>query len=270
MLAQSAVASMATQPIRLWPADGRLGRARLVAYSTAAYLALGLAAFAGMATGAAGVFVAMLLLLGALAFGVVLVVQRSHDLGLSGWWSIVYFVVPLAAFYWVLAPGTRGPNRFGAPPAPNSTGVIVVACLLPLVFVLGMVAAVALPAYQDYTVRAKVAEVIVALEGCRQSVSSAYRSGAVPPRGRWGCEEGGEAGPYASRLAVDGHGGITVTLRQTGAAGADGRSLTLAPFAADGTPLRALAAPAEVAAFRCLSPSQAGVPERYLPASCRR
>ena len=67
-------------------------------------------------------------------------------------------LVPLAnlALYLVLLimPGTQGANRFGDPPPPNSTGVIVLALVVPIIAVIGLVAAIAIPAYQDYTERA--------------------------------------------------------------------------------------------------------------------
>jgi len=45
-------------------------------------------------------------------------------MNLSGW-AMLWMLIPLAALYWLFAPGTKGPNRFGAPPPPNSTGVKV-------------------------------------------------------------------------------------------------------------------------------------------------
>jgi Tfp pilus assembly protein PilE len=51
-------------------------------------------------------------------------------------------------------PGTDGPNRFSTPPPPNTTGAVVLALIIPLIFILGIVAAIALPAYQQYVNRA--------------------------------------------------------------------------------------------------------------------
>jgi len=58
------------------------------------------------------------------------------------------------------------------------------------VAIIGILAAVALPAYQDYTIRAKMSEVILVMSACRTSVTEVYQSGpaqAVPANG-WGCE----------------------------------------------------------------------------------
>ena len=46
--------------------------------------------------------------------------------------------------------------------------------LMIVVAIIGILAAVALPAYQDYTVRAKVSEVILAGSSARTAVSEAY------------------------------------------------------------------------------------------------
>jgi type IV pilus assembly protein PilA len=43
--------------------------------------------------------------------------------------------------------------------------------LMIVVAIIGILAAVALPAYQDYTVRAKMSEVILAMSACRTSIT---------------------------------------------------------------------------------------------------
>src|SRR5262245_48531287 len=58
-----------------------------------------------------------------------------------------------------------------------------------VVAIIGILAAVALPAYQDYTVRAKMSEVMLAASACRTSITEIYQSGGTPPGGgNWGCE----------------------------------------------------------------------------------
>ena len=51
--------------------------------------------------------------------------------------------------------GTKGVNRFGPPPPPNKTWHWFAARGLPLIATIGVLAAIALPAYQDYVERAQ-------------------------------------------------------------------------------------------------------------------
>src|SRR5512132_2085255 len=80
-----------------------------------------------------------------------------------------------------------------------------------VVAIIGILAAVALPAYQDYTVRAKMSEVILAMSACRTSVTELYQTGGTPPgANNWGCE--GVTSKYVASLATDGNGVITATI----------------------------------------------------------
>jgi hypothetical protein len=63
-------------------------------------------------------------------------------------------IVPLVNLIFLVMPGTDGPNRFGGRTPPNSAGVLIAAWLVPLLFVGGILAAIAIPAYQDYQKRA--------------------------------------------------------------------------------------------------------------------
>ena len=61
--------------------------------------------------------------------------------------------------------------------------------LMIVVAIIGILAAVALPAYQDYTIRAKMSEVILAMSACRTSITELYQTGGTPPgANNWGCE----------------------------------------------------------------------------------
>jgi type IV pilus assembly protein PilA len=64
--------------------------------------------------------------------------------------------------------------------------------LMIVVAIIGILAAVALPAYQDYTIRAKMSEAILAGSQCRTSITETIQSlavgGTVGVNG-WGCEQ---------------------------------------------------------------------------------
>lgn len=97
--------------------------------------------------------------------------------------------------------------------------------LMIVVAIIGILAAVALPAYQDYTVRAKMSEAILAASGCRTSVTETIQSTAgtqLPAANGWGCESGvtdasGNTTPspstYVASVTTNNAGGITVSTK---------------------------------------------------------
>src|SRR5262245_5447767 len=108
--------------------------------------------------------------------------------------------------------------------------------LMIVVAIIGILAAVALPAYQDYTVRAKMSEVMLAASACRTSITEIYQSGgSAPGAGNWGCETA--SSKYVAGIATDANGKVSVT---TGG-GLPAGVLTLVPLKAPapGTPVTA-------------------------------
>jgi uncharacterized membrane protein YhaH (DUF805 family) len=153
------------QPVKLFSAKGRVGRLRYLAYNLGAYLflvvggmVLGFIAGSLGSTTAAGVL-GILAAIPYFIFIVLLTIQRSHDMGWTGWTVFLAFI-PLVGLVWLLNPGTQGGNRFGAPPPPNTTMVKIGGLAFPVIMVIGIIIAVALPAYQGYTQRAKAAQVV--------------------------------------------------------------------------------------------------------------
>src|SRR5260370_29390297 len=84
--------------------------------------------------------------------------------------------------------------------------------LMIVVAIIGILAAVGLPAYQDYTIRAKMSEVILAASACRTSITEIYQSGGTPPLPNgWGCENTtGGASKYVNTITTDSNGVVTV------------------------------------------------------------
>ena len=141
------------QPVRLFSASGRIGRARYIAYGFGLYLLSMLAGVVGARLfGEVGAVLATVAWVTMAVLGVMLTVQRCHDFNVTGWFALL-IVVPLANLVFLFIPGTDGPNRFGAPTPPNSVGVLVVAWLIPGIVIAGMIAAIALPAYEAYLQR---------------------------------------------------------------------------------------------------------------------
>ena len=154
--------------------------------------------------------------------------------------------------------------------------------LMIVIAIIGILAAVALPAYQDYTIRAKVTEVILAADTCKTSVTEAAQSAAtLPPSATgtqpWGCEStaGSQVSQYVDSITVGTSGAtlgqITVTAASATEApslgGAAGKTITLTPWATAGTPPSGtITAGGGVAAWTC---SAGTMPQKYLPSSCR-
>jgi uncharacterized membrane protein YhaH (DUF805 family) len=144
------------QPVKLFAVSGRIGRARYIVYSMLVSFVLVLPAMALMALSPGlGLAVLALAYIATFVMSIMLTIQRSHDFNMTGWFSLLVFV-PFANLLFWFVPGTDGANRFGAKTQPNSTGVTVALWIVPVVFVIGIVAAVSIPAYQDYVKRAQV------------------------------------------------------------------------------------------------------------------
>jgi uncharacterized membrane protein YhaH (DUF805 family) len=146
------------QPVRLWPASGRIGRLRLLAYGLGLYIGLIVITFVmGLVAGATGLPADLAVGIGIAIYAigtVILLVQRSHDMNMAGWWSLAA-LIPLVGLVWVFKAGTPGRNRWGAPPPPNTLFVKIAGLAIPFLMGLGIVAAIALPAYSDYVKRAQ-------------------------------------------------------------------------------------------------------------------
>ena len=141
--------------------------------------------------------------------------------------------------------------------------------LMIVVAIIGILAAVALPAYQDYTKKAKMSEVILAASACRTSITETIQSAtALPAAGDWGCESASATSKYVASIATDGTGKITVTAQNFGDAAIDGDTVTLKPLdSAGGAP----AAGSTVASWRCgnAAPDGTSIPSKFLPGSCK-
>jgi type IV pilus assembly protein PilA len=146
--------------------------------------------------------------------------------------------------------------------------------LMIVVAIIGILAAVALPAYQTYTIKAKVSEAILATSQCRTAVSEVYQTGTsatVPGANGWGCEElTGPATKYVMTVTTDEDGTIQVlTTDSTDLKDAAETTITLTPQTVGGGALTPAAMPTQVGAFKCQSGGTAPMPTKYLPGSCK-
>ncbi|MDH3632235.1 MAG: DUF805 domain-containing protein [Gammaproteobacteria bacterium] len=145
---------------KIFSFNGRIGRMRYLAYSIGVnfLLMLVMVPLAGASAFMGGdPSTSMIGMLGIGIFYVVTIVisvmfakRRLNDLNRSGWWFLL-FIIPIInlilAIYLIFFPGTSGNNNFGAAPAANSVGVLILGWMFPALMILGIVAAVVIPQF---------------------------------------------------------------------------------------------------------------------------
>jgi type IV pilus assembly protein PilA len=156
--------------------------------------------------------------------------------------------------------------------------------LMIVVAIIGILAAVALPAYQDYTVRAKMSEVILAASGCRTSITEIVQTASsnLPAGNGFGCEAGitvsGTAIPapskYVAKIVTSDAGKITVTstgINNKADAGkyVTGGVIELTPYKDATTPLTNTDVGVTIYQWKCGPAATDGVEPKFLPGSCR-
>jgi type IV pilus assembly protein PilA len=124
--------------------------------------------------------------------------------------------------------------------------------LMIVVAIIGILAAVALPAYQDYTVRAKVSEVMLAASAGKVPVAEFFQTkGVMPSAGSVVIDS--QTSQYVESTAWDGTALVAVS-RNLGATAAVG-NITMTPSDAGGGVLN----------WAC----DGTLPKKYRPSSCK-
>jgi type IV pilus assembly protein PilA len=139
--------------------------------------------------------------------------------------------------------------------------------LMIVVAIIGILAAVALPAYQQYTAKAKMSEVTLAASSCRTAVTEKYQtSPSAPGAGNWGCEISVGTTKYVSKVATGANGSIRVTVRSVDTT-TDGAFVYLVPISTDGsTAMTTSNLGSAVSSWKCGGSSAALL--KMLPGSC--
>lgn len=141
--------------------------------------------------------------------------------------------------------------------------------LMIVIAIIGILAAVALPAYQDYSVRARMSEVILAASACRTTISEVWQSWSTSPgANNWGCE--GASSKYVASVTTTADGKIILATQNLG--GVTG-IVTMVPLRDGTTPLVAadMLSGIKIHTWRCGNSTTDGttVLPRFLPATCR-
>ena len=146
--------------------------------------------------------------------------------------------------------------------------------LMIVIAIIGILGALALPAYQDYSIRAKVSEMLLAVNGCKTAVneangsaSSADVSAGLPSV----C--GSQSSKYVSSISVDANGIITVVGNHEalrGSTSSTANAISLTPLQTGDTAINGKTDGGKsIASWRCGPAVTNGLPSKYLPASCK-
>jgi len=140
--------------------SGRIGRLRYLAYSMGTYLLLmlvmvplvGVSALTGCEPNVSmiGMLIMGVVYISMLVAWITFAKRRLNDLNRNGWWlllALVPFVNFLLTIYMMFFPGTDGDNRYGAVPMANTLGVQILAWMMPVLMIVGIVAAVVIPQF---------------------------------------------------------------------------------------------------------------------------
>jgi type IV pilus assembly protein PilA len=130
--------------------------------------------------------------------------------------------------------------------------------LMIVVAIVGILAAIAIPAYQDYTVRAKVLEGLSLASSAKNLVEDTFTTGSSVAMASIGSAWTSPSTSLVSSIAIASTGVITITYNAAAAA-MSGQAVQLvpSPSLADGQPI----------VWQCQVVSSTN--DRYVPANCR-
>ena len=132
--------------------------------------------------------------------------------------------------------------------------------LMIVVAIIGILAAIAIPAYQDYITRSKVTELVTAASACKASISEYYQSQNAFPADLSASGCASNPTRYVSSLSVGASTGVISVVASTGTGAI--------PTAAAGSYILTPTANSTVGTidWSCTASS---IPKKYLPANCR-
>ncbi|WP_440105755.1 pilin [Acidovorax sp. BL-A-41-H1] len=150
--------------------------------------------------------------------------------------------------------------------------------LMIVVAIIGILAAVALPAYKDYTIKARMSEVVLAASQCRTTISETVQSmnltSTLSGTNAFGCDATNPTKMVASITANAATGAIVVVPHASnlGVTMATTDTITLTPYKDSASGVYALGTATtggqgtQVYEWRCTS---IGTAAKYAPGSCR-
>ena len=83
-------------------------------------------------------------------------IRRLHDTGRSGWWLLIQLIPGLGGlvmFIFMLLDSQHGTNQYGSDPKIGQPSGSILLFIVLVIFFIGILASIAIPAYQAYVLR---------------------------------------------------------------------------------------------------------------------
>ena len=100
-----------------------------------------------------------------------------------------------------------------SPPRRRQAGFTLIE-LIVSVAIVGVLGSVAIAQMRDYTRRAKISELVMAVTKCKNTVAESYLTlERVPDAGTWGCESTTPVSPYSGAVQTSSDGAIRISIK---------------------------------------------------------
>lgn len=132
--------------------------------------------------------------------------------------------------------------------------------LLIVVAIIGILAAIAIPAYQDYTARAQVSEAMTLMDGTKSNIAEYYQSTGSWTNVATGVSIPTQSGKYVASIAVATDNTIatvTATMKNASPVATDIRNTTIRLTTTTGS------------SWTCSSGATNGMAAKFLPSACK-
>lgn len=134
--------------------------------------------------------------------------------------------------------------------------------LMIVVAIIGILAAIALPMYDNYAARAQISEALIFASSIKMDVSTTYFGQGWSPVGNYSSASS-PYGRYVQSADVNSSGVITITMNNNANIMIQGKTLTLVPTVASNGVAET------VIEWDCDTSASNAIPRNFLPSPCR-